>query len=213
MVLNDYFRSSASFRVRIALNLKGVSFSQVSHHLRRGEQRLPAFTSLNAQGLVPALETGGVVLTQSLAIIEYLDDLIPTPSLLCADALGRARVRSLAMMVACDAHPITNLRVLEQLRATFGADEAAIAEWFRHWAVQLLQAMDCRLSSEPETGAFCHGESPTIADVCLVPQALNGERFGVDWRAFPAVARVVERALSLEAFRAAAPALQPDAEL
>ncbi len=211
-LLHGYFRSSTAFRVRIALNLKGVAYDQTFRHLRKGEQRAPDYLKLNPQGLVPTLEIDGQTLTQSLAIIEYLEETHPTPALLPGDAAGRARVRSLAYAVALEIHPINNLRVLEDLKTRFGADDAAAAGWFRHWVAQTFGALETRLASEPQTGKFCHGDTPTLADLCLVPQVINNVRFNVDMTPYPTISRINAACLELDAFKAALPANQPDAE-
>ena len=211
LVLHGYYRSSAAFRVRIALALKGLAADQVFHHLRRGEQRLPDYLALNPQGMVPALEADGALLTQSLAIIEYLDETAVGPALLPADPLGRARVRALAQMVACDIHPIDNLRVLNYLRHDLGQDEAAVARWYNHWIAAGFDAIEQRLA-EPETGQFMHGDTPTLADICLVPQVFNAGRFALDLAPSPRIRRVYAAAMALPAFAQAAPAQQPDAE-
>jgi maleylpyruvate isomerase len=211
-LLHGYFRSSTAFRVRIALNLKGVAYDQTFRHLRKGEQRAPDYLKLNPQGLVPTLEMDGQTLTQSLAIIEYLDETHPTPALLPKDVLGRARVRSLAYAVALEIHPINNLRVLEDLKTRFGADDAAAAGWFRHWVAETFGALETRLASEPQTGKFCHGDTPGLADLCLVPQVINNTRFNVDMAPYPTISRIHAACLEMEAFKAALPANQPDAE-
>ena len=211
-LLHGYFRSSTAFRVRIALNLKGVAYDQTFRHLRKGEQRAPDYLKLNPQGLVPTLEIDGQTLTQSLAIIEYLEETRPTPALLPKDAAGRARVRSLAYAVALEIHPINNLRVLEDLKTRFGADDAAAAGWFRNWVAETFGALETRLANEPQTGKFCHGDTPGLADICLVPQVINNTRFNVDMTPYPTISRINAACLELEAFKAALPANQPDAE-
>lgn len=212
-VLHNYFRSSTSYRVRVALALKGVGYDYAAYHLRRGDQRAEAFLALNPQGLVPALEwPDGPVQTQSLAIIEYLDERIPAPPLLPADAEGRARVRSLAQIVALDIHPINNLRVLDHLKTGLGADDAAVADWFRHWVALGFAALERRLGSEPQTGTFCHGEGVTLADICLVAQVVNNRRFDVDMAPYPILRRIAKTCLAMDAFQAAAPERQPDNE-
>ena len=212
MRLHGYYRSSASFRVRIALNLKGIAFEQQSHHLRRDEQRAPAFLALNPQGFVPALEDGGAVLTQSLAIIEYLDEMQPSPPLLPATPLARARVRALAQIVACDIHPIDNLRVLRYLRQPLGHDEATVQAWYNHWIAEGFAAMETMLAASAETGRFCHGDTPGLADICLVPQVVNAANFKLDMAPYPTVQRIFDAAMALPAFARALPANQPDAE-
>ena len=211
-LLHGYFRSSTAFRVRIALNLKGLVYDQTFRHLRKGEQRAPDYLKLNPQGLVPTLEIDGQTLTQSLAIIEYLEETHPAPALLPRDAAGRARVRSLAYAVALEIHPINNLRVLEDLKTRFGADDAAAAGWFRHWVAETFGALETRLANEAQTGKFCHGDTPGLADICLVPQVINNTRFNVDMTPYPTISRINAACLELEAFKAALPANQPDAE-
>ena len=213
MKLYDYFRSSAAYRLRIALNLKGVSPERAFVHLRRGAQRADDYLEMNPQGLVPALVTdAGDVLTQSLAIIEWLEETYPKPALLPADAAGRARVRSLALAIACDIHPLNNLRVLNYLTGTLGATDAQRDGWCRYWCDVGLEAMEARLSRESATGAFCHGAAPTIADVCLVPQLANARRVDLDLAPYPTLLRIESACAALPAFAAAAPARQPDAE-
>jgi maleylacetoacetate isomerase len=210
-VLHGYYRSSAAFRVRIALALKGVEARHAQHHLRRGEQRAPEYLAVNPQGLVPALEVDGVVLTQSLAIIEYLDETVPGTPLLPGDALGRARVRSLAQTVACDIHPIDNLRVLNYLRGELGQGEEAVQRWFNHWIARGFDAIEQRLA-EPHTGRFMHGDTPTMADICLVPQVVNAGNFKLDLGPYPRIRNIFDEAMALSAFADAAPARQADAE-
>ena len=211
-LLHGYFRSSAAFRVRIALNLKGLAYDQTFRHLRKGEQRAPDYLKLNPMGLVPTLEIDGQTLTQSLAIIEYLEETRPTPALLPKDVTERARVRSLSLSLAAEIHPINNLRVLEDLRSRFGADDAAVARWFRHWVEVTFAPLETRLASEAHTGKFCHGDTPGLADICLVPQVINNTRFDVDMTPYPTIARIHKACLELDAFKNALPANQPDAE-
>lgn len=213
LTLDGYFRSSAAWRVRIALNLKGVAHAHRFRHLRKGEQLLSDFVARNPQGLVPALDVAGHgTLTQSLAIVEWLDETQPGPALLPADAWGRARVRSLAQIVACDIHPIQNLRVLQYLKRQLGQEQAAIDAFARHWIEAGLGALETRLSQEAETGRFCHGDSPGLADLCLVPQLGNARRFGVDLAPWPTILRIEAACRALPAFAEAAPEAQPDAE-
>lgn len=213
MKLYDYFRSSAAYRVRIALNLKGLAPERAFVHLRRGAQRADDYLAVNPQGLVPALLTdGGDVLTQSLAIIEYLDETHPTPPLLPADPAARARVRSLAMAIACDIHPIDNLRVLRYLVHTMGVSEAQKDAWYNYWIDVGLEALERRLASEPATGRCCHGDAPTQADICLVPQIANARRVNLDLSPYPTLVRIDAACRELPAFAAAEPARQPDAE-
>ena len=210
-ILHGYYRSSAAFRVRIALALKGVRVEAAYHHLRQGEQRAPDYLAINPQGLVPALEVDGAVLTQSLAIIEYLDETINGTPLLPADAIGRARVRSLAQIVACDIHPINNLRVLNYLRRECGQEEAGVQCWINHWIAAGFDAIEQRLA-EPVTRLFMHGDTPTIADICLVPQVVNALNFKLDLSPYPKIRKIFDEAMTLSAFAEAAPAKQPDAE-
>jgi maleylacetoacetate isomerase len=213
MKLYDYFRSSAAYRVRIALNLKGLEPERSFVHLRRGAQRGDDYLAVNPQGLVPALVTdGGDVLTQSLAIIEWLDETQPQPPLLPASAAGRARVRSVALAVACDIHPLNNLRVLNYLTGTLGATDAQKDGWYRYWCDVGLEALETRLAREAATGAFCHGETPTLADICLVPQLVNARRVNLDLAPYPTLLRIEVACNALPAFAAAVPAKQPDAE-
>lgn len=209
MILHGYFRSTAAWRVRIALALKGVVATQVSHHLRRNEHRAPGYLALNPQGLVPALETDdGAVLTQSLAIIEWLEETHPAPPLLPADPLRRARVRAFALAIACDIHPVQNLKVLQRLRG-LGREEAQVTAWARQTIEEGLDACEALLRAEP--GPFCFGAAPTLADICLVPQLSNARRFGAELR-WPRLLAAEAAALSLSAFQAAAAERQPDAE-
>jgi maleylpyruvate isomerase len=210
MKLHGYFRSSASYRVRIALNLKGLDADHLSHHLRRGEQRDPAFLALNPQGLVPALQDDtGAVLTQSLAIIEWLEETQPQPALLPKDPLRRARVRAFAQALACDTHPVQNLKVLARLRE-LGLPEAQVTAWAAWANREGLAACEALIANE--TGPFCFGEAPTIADLCLVPQLFNARRFGVDVSAYPRLLKAEAAALAMKAFADAAPDKQADAE-
>jgi maleylpyruvate isomerase len=213
-VLHGFWRSSTSFRVRVALNLKGINYTQKTYRLREGDQREADYLAVNPQGLVPSFVTpDGLVLTQSLAIMEWLDETFPEPALLPTDPNGRARVRALAQAVALDIHPINNLRVLFYLRDTFLADDKAQAEWFRHWASSTLSAMEKTLASSSATGTFCHGDTLSLADICLVGQSVNNKRFDVDESQWPTISRIVSTCLALPAFQAAMPANQPDAVL
>ena len=212
MILHGYFRSSTSLRVRAALNFKGVSYDQKAYPLLENAQRSSAYLDLNPQGLVPALELDdGSVLTQSLAICEYIEDVWPEPPLMPEDALGRARVRSLSQIVALDVHPLNNLRVLQRLRSSCDQDDEGVAQWFRQWATTGFSALEQRLSSETATGLFCHGDQPSIADVCLFAQVINNRRFSVSLEPYPTIARIFERCEAVEAFAAAMPDRQPDA--
>jgi len=213
MKLYDYFRSSAAYRVRIALNLKGLAPERAFIHLRRGAQRGDDYLALNPQGLVPSLVTDdGDVLTQSLAIIEWLDETQPRPPLLPPDPVGRARVRSLALAIACDIHPLNNLRVLNYLTGTLGATEAQRNGWYRYWCDVGLEALETNLAREAATGSFCHGDVPTIADICLVPQLANARRVDLDLAPYPTLLRIETACIALPAFADAAPSRQPDAE-
>jgi maleylpyruvate isomerase len=210
MKLHGYFRSSASYRVRIALNLKGLSAEHLTHHLRKGEQRAPNYLAINPQGLVPTLQDDdGTILTQSLAIIEWLDDIHPEPPLLPKDPLRRAHVRAFAQVVACDTHPIQNLKVLARLRE-LGVSEEQVTGWAAWANREGLSA--CEELIAGEAGPFCFGAAPTLADLCLVPQLANARRFGVDLAAYPRLLRAEEAAKNLKAFADAAPERQPDAE-
>ena len=213
MKLYDYFRSSAAYRVRIALNLKGVTPEREFVHLRKGAQRGDDYLAVNPQGLVPALVTDdGTVLTQSLAIVEYLDETVPSPPLLPRDPLERARVRSLAQAVACDIHPIDNLRVLRYLLQTVGVEEAQKDAWYKYWIDVGLEALEIAVSRDPRTGRFCHGDSPTLADICLVPQLANARRVDMDLSPYPTLTRIDAECKKVKAFADAAPPLQPDFE-
>ncbi|PHV28848.1 maleylacetoacetate isomerase [Janthinobacterium sp. BJB426] len=214
MKLHGYYRSSASYRVRIALNLKNLHPDTAYVHLSRngGEQFTPAFSSLNPQHLLPVLEDGGAVLTQSLAIIEYLDETQEGQKLLPADALGRARVRQLAMVCACDIHPLNNLRVLNYLTGPLALSQAQKNAWYQHWTNLGLAALEAELANSPHTGLFCHGDTPTLADCCLVPQVYNALRFQCDLAPYPTIRRIVAHCEALPAFREAHPDAQPDAE-
>jgi maleylpyruvate isomerase len=210
MKLYGYFRSSAAFRVRIALNLKKLDYENAFIHLRRGGQTEPEFLGVNPQGLVPALETGGHTLTQSLPIIEYLDEMHPEPPLLPRDAAGRARVRALAAIVACDIHPLNNLRVLHYLQGPLGHDQGAIETWYNHWIDSGFRALEGLLAGDRRTAAFCHGDRPGLADIALVPQVVNAERYRLDLSPYPTIARIFETCMKLDAFAAAHPGRQPD---
>jgi maleylpyruvate isomerase len=213
MKLYGFFRSSAAFRVRIALNLKRLPYETVAVHLRRNEQANPQYRALNPQGLVPTLELDdGRPLIQSLAIIEYLDEVHPVPPLLPPGAADRARVRALAAIVACDIHPINNLRVLRYLAHSFGQDEAAIGAWYNHWIDAGFAALEPLLAADRRTGAFCHGDDPGLADVVLVPQVVNAQRYNLDMAPYPTINRIYRACMALAPFAAAHPDNQPDRE-
>jgi len=202
-VLYDYFRSSASYRARIALNLKGVDYELRPVSLVEGKQTEAAFRALNPQGLVPLLEIDGHRITQSLAICNYLNSILPDPPFMPADAAERAHVLALALTVACDIHPLNNLRVLKYLQSTFGVDDAAKDLWYRHWIEEGLAALE--EMARPKAGAFLFGDAPTIADICLVPQLYNARRFSVPVTAYPTLRRADETASAHAAFAAAHP--------
>ena len=212
MKLYGYFRSSAAFRVRIALNLKKLDHETAAIHLRRNDQSRPDYLGVNPQGLVPTLEDGSRRLIQSLAIIEYLDETYPEPPLLPSNPADRARVRALADIVACDIHPINNLRVLRYLTHSLGQDEAAISTWYNHWIGEGFRAFEQLLAEDARTGAFCHGDAPGLADLALVPQVVNAERYRLDLAPYPTITRIFERCMKLEPFAAAHPNNQPDHE-
>ncbi|MEJ8572029.1 maleylacetoacetate isomerase [Microbaculum marinum] len=213
MTCYGYFRSSAAYRCRIAFNLKGVSPEFAPVHLRRGEQTQRDFKALNPQGLVPAVTSGDLVLTQSLAIIEWLDETQGGRSLLPADPGLRAQVRAFAQVIACDIHPLQNLRVLTYLKTELGHDQAAADAWCRHWIGEGLAACEEIVEREPDRGRFCFGDEPGLADICLVPQMFSGERFGVDLSAMPRLREIRAACDKLPAFADAHPARQPDYDL
>jgi maleylpyruvate isomerase len=213
MRLHNFFRSSTSTRLRAALNLKGLDYEYVAYALRKGENRTAAYLGLNPAGLVPALELdNGKVLTQSLAIIEWLDETHPNPPFLPTDAAERARVRSLAYMIACEIHPLNNLRVLNRLGAQFGAEEDAVTDWFSHWVTETFDAIEATLAGSPQTGRFCHGDVPSLADICLYAQVWNNRRFSIPLENWPTIAKIFGELDGITAFRNAAPPNQPDAE-
>jgi maleylpyruvate isomerase len=209
ITMHGYWRSTASYRVRIALGLKNIEYAQVTHDLRTGAQHRADFVALSPQGLVPALDVDGTVLTQSLAIIEWLDEQFPMPPLLPGDPVGRVAVRAMAQIVACDIHPLNNLRVLTMLRQQLAADEAQVAQWIARWIEEGFAALETLVARHG--GRFAYGDTPGLADCCLVPQLFAAERFEVDVLRFPRLLGVAEHARQLDAFRQAAPSVQPDA--
>jgi maleylpyruvate isomerase len=213
MKLYSFFRSGTSHRLRIALNLKGLPCDYAAVDLRTEQHLGPAYQAINPQGLLPALALdGGQLLTQSPAIIEWLEEQHPTPPLLPADALGRARVRALAAIVGCDVHPVNNRRILQALRHDFGADEAAINRWCGHWISAGFDAVEALLAADAQRAGFCFGHTPTLADVYLVPQVESARRFRVDLARWPLISAVDAACGALPAFRDAGPAAQPDAD-
>jgi maleylpyruvate isomerase len=215
MKLYSYFRSSASYRVRIALSLKNLPYDYESIHLAHsggGKQLTPEYRLLSPDGLVPVLVDGDTALQQSLAIIEYLEETHPNPPLLPRAPLDRAYVRSLALQIACEIHPLNNLRVLKYLKRTLGVDEASKNAWYQHWIESGFGVLEARIANDPRTGQFCFGDTPMLADLCLVPQVFNAKRFDINMARYPTIHRIYEHAMQFEAFLHAAPAEQPDAE-
>ena len=212
MKLYTYFRSSASFRVRIALNLKGLAYEPSFVHLPKGEHRAAPYAKVNPQALTPTLELDdGAQLAQSLAIIEYLDETHPQPPLLPKDAKGRARVRSLSLLVACEIHPLNNLRTLQHLKRALGQNEDQVNAWYRHWVADGLARFEADVA-RGGAGRFCHGDAPTMADCCLVPQIFNAQRYKCDLAPYPVTMRIFDACMKVEAFDRAQPSKQPDAE-
>lgn len=212
MKLYTYFRSSAAFRVRIALNLKGLAYEPAFVHLAKGEHHKPEYSALNPQALVPTLEDGGRLLTQSLAIIEYLEETHPQPPLLPKDAFARARARSLALLVACEIHPLNNLRTLTHLKKVLGQSEEQVNAWYRHWIADGMAKLESAMARTAGTGKYSQDDAPGIADCCLVPQVFNAQRYKCDLAPYPTVMRVFDACMRLESFDRAQPGKQPDAE-
>lgn len=213
MRLYTYFRSSAAFRVRIALNLKGISYEPQFVHLPKGAHRAPQYAEVNPQALVPTLVTDdGFHLAQSLAIMEYLDETRPEPPLLPRDPKGRARVRSISGLIACEIHPLNNLRTLQYLKRSLGQNDEQVNTWYRHWIADGLRKLDADLANAKPAGNFCHGNVPTMADCCLVPQIFNAKRYECDLAPYTSVMRVFEACMKLDPFDRAQPSKQPDAE-
>jgi maleylpyruvate isomerase len=214
LALYTYFRSSAAYRVRIALNLKGLEFEPRFIHLLKdgGRQHSEEYKAVNPQGVVPTLIDRGHAIGKSLAIIEHLEETRPEPPLLPKEAFARARVRQIAYVIACDIHPVNNLRVLQHLKREFGAGDDRRANWQRHWIALGFAAIETLLAQSSETGAYCHGDTPTLADVCLIPQMANARRVDLDLSPYPTLVRIEKTALSHPAFAAAQPMEQPDAE-
>lgn len=214
MKLYSYFRSSASYRVRIALNVKNLPYEYVPVHLVRdgGEQLKPEYRAVNVDGIVPTLIDGHEVMPQSLAIIEYLEETHPEPPLLPKAPADRAYVRSLALQVACEIHPLNNLRVLKYLKHTLRVENDAKDAWYRHWVDTGFATLEAHLASDGRTGKLCFGDEPTLADACLIPQVFNAQRFNVDTSKYPTIQRIYDHAMQTDAFARAAPGVQPDAE-
>jgi maleylacetoacetate isomerase/maleylpyruvate isomerase len=212
MKLHNYFRSSASYRVRIALNLKGLAYDYLPVHLVKGDQFTDGFRALSPDGIVPVLETDGARLTESLAIIEYLEDTHPEPPLLPKDAIGRARVRAIALAIACEIHPLNNLRVLGYLTGKLGLDEDKKNAWYKTWVESGLTAVERQLAQSKATGKFCHGDKPGLADTFLIPQIFNAKRFNCRTDNLPTAMRIYDACMTLPAFDKAQPSKQPDAE-
>lgn len=212
MKLYHYFRSSAAFRVRIALNLKGLEYESITKALNKSEQRAAEYLAVNPHGLIPALAVDGATISQSLAIIEYLNDLHPQPPLLPAEPLARAQVRSMALAIACDIHPLNNLRVLNYLRKDLGQNDEGVNTWYRHWVSEGFRGLEPQVASHSSARRHCFGDSLSLADVCLVPQMYNARRFNVDLAPFPTLVAISTHLESWPGFAAARPEAQPDAQ-
>lgn len=213
--LYSYWRSSCSYRVRIALALKNLPYRYHAVHLLQhgGEQHQASYRAINPQGRVPSLSIDGHLLTQSMAILEYLEETRPQPALLPVDPAGRARVRALAAVVTCDIQPLQNLGVTQYLHDSLGSSKDQVRAWLQHWITHGLTALEAQLARDADTGRYCHGETPTLADVCLVPQCYAALRFGVMLTDYPTITRIYESCLALDAFQRAAPEVQPDADV
>jgi maleylacetoacetate isomerase len=212
MRLYTYYRSSAAYRVRVALNLKGLAYEAIPVHLRKNEQNAAAYRTVNPQGLIPTLTEDGRAIGQSLAIIEYLEDAHPEPPLLPQEPRARARVRQIAFTIACDIHPLNNLRMLRHLKERLRQDDDALTVWQHHWMAEGFSAIETLLADSADTGRFCHGNTPGLADICLVPQLYNARRVGLDLAPYPTMMRIEAACQEIDAFAAAHPARQPDAE-
>jgi len=214
LTLYTYFRSSAAYRVRIALNLKRLEYAAVPVHLMRdgGQHHRPDYASLNPSELIPTLRDGQHTITQSLAILEYLEEAYPLPALLPRSPSERARVRALSLIIACEIHPLNNLRVLQYLKGDLGVDDAQRDEWYKHWVRTGFTAFERQLTQDSRSGDYCHGDAPTLADCCLVPQVFNARRFDCPLDDYPTLLRIHSNCERLEAFQRAAPGVQPDAE-
>ena len=211
MKIHGYFRSSAAYRVRIALNLKNIACDTALVNLQAGDQSSPAYRAINPQGRVPALETEDHILVQSLAIIEYLDETFPGPSLVPSEPLARARVRGISNIIACDIHPLNNLAVLNYLKDELAIDEDKRTRWYQYWVEQGFDGVEPLLANSSDTGNFCHGDSPGLADICLVPQVFNAQRFDCDLSPYPTIGRIYDSCMALDAFDKAQPSNQPEA--
>ncbi len=211
MKIHGYFRSSAAYRVRIALNLKNLDCDTALVNLQAGDQSSPAYRAINPQGRVPALEIDDHVLVQSLAIIEYLDETFPSPSLVPSEPLARARVRGIANIIACDIHPLNNLAVLNYLKDELSADEDKRTRWYQHWVRLGFDGVEPLLADSSSTGKFCHGDAPGLADICLVPQVFNAQRFDCDLSHYPTIGRIYDSCMNVDAFDKAQPSNQPEA--
>ena len=211
MKIFGYFRSSAAFRLRIAMNFKGLSYDYNLVNLQSGDHLSDDFKRINPQGRVPAIDIEGNILTQSLAIIEYLDEVYPAPPLLPSDPIGKAKVRGIAGLIACDIHPLNNLAVLNYLRDQLTAEEEARLAWYRHWVKEGFDGLELILGANVETGQFCFGDTPTVADICLVPQVVNAKRFNCNLASYPTILRIFEECMSLSQFADADPMNQPEA--